>query len=413
MRAIITLLSLAAAVGPARAQFVEPDVRVIHTLRPAEPGHNYGWVAEVIGDLDGDRAPDLVVGAPSLATGPTSPGAAYVYSGATGALLHTHDGLPGNRLGYSVGALGDVDRDRVPDYAIGGLGRVIVVSGADHRILHDLRVGGQAFGYDLNRAGDVDGDGVSDLIVGAMFAPAGLAVFTGRVYVYSGATGALLWTQASPALFAQFGASVSGVDDLTGDGVPEQLVGAPGVSRAYVLSGVDGALVRTLEPDPTAAAFGSFFAHDAGDVDRDRVGDLLVTDVGDADATGKAYVYSGATGARLLTVPGEVVGDGFGVGRGAGDLDGDHHADLIIASWQSSAGADKAGKTYLLSGATGAVLRTFTATTAGVATGFDAIVLGDVDRDHDADLLITGIDVAYVVAGRRLGPGAGGHGHRN
>lgn len=400
----------AAAPAPAAA-FVEPDVHVLHELRPPEPGHNFGWVAEAIGDVDGDRAPDLVIGAPSTATGPTSPGAAYVYSGATGALLHVHDGLAGNRLGFSVAALGDVDRDRVPDYAVGGLSRVIVVSGRTHQVLHDLRVAGQAFGFDLNAAGDVDQDGVTDLIVGAMFAPDGVAVATGRVYVYSGATGALLWTVGSPVLFGQFGSGVSGVDDLTGDRVPEQLVAAPGAGLAYVLSGVDGAIVRTLTPDATASGFGSFFAHDAGDVDRDRVGDLLITDVGDDGGTGKAYVFSGATGARLLTLTGEQPGDGFGVGRGAGDLDRDHHADLILASWQSSEGAPTAGKTYLISGATGAVLRTFTATTAGAATGFDALIVGDVDRDRDDELLITGIDVAYLVAGRRLGPGGHGHGH--
>lgn len=403
----------APASPPEPPAFLEPDVHVLHELRPPAPGHNFGWVAETIGDVDGDRAPDLVIGAPSTATGPTSPGAAYVYSGATGALLHVHDGLAGNRLGYSVAALGDVDRDRVPDYAVGGLNRVIVVSGREHRVLHDLRVLGQAFGFDLNAAGDVDRDGVTDLIVGAMFAPDGVAVATGRVYVYSGATGVLLWTRSSPVLFGQFGSGVSGVDDLTGDRVPEQLVAAPGAGLAYVLSGVDGTIVRTLTPDATAGNFGSFFAHDAGDLDRDRVGDLLVTDVGDDGATGKAYVYSGATGARLLTLTGEHPGDGFGVGRGAGDLDRDHRADLILASWQSSEGAPTAGKTYLFSGATGAVLRTFTATTAGAATGFDALILGDVDRDHDPDVLITGIDVAYVIAGRRHGPGRHGGGHED
>jgi hypothetical protein len=53
------------------------------------------------------------------------------------------------------------------------------------------------------------------------------------------------------------------------------------------------------------------------------------------------------------------------------------------------------------SGRTGNVLRTITSTTAGENLGFDAVGLGDVDRDHRPDLLLSAAegDTVYLVAG--------------
>jgi hypothetical protein len=47
------------------------------------------------------------------------------------------------------------------------------------------------------------------------------------------------------------------------------------------------------------------------------------------------------------------------------------------------------------------VLRTLTGTVAGAQLGFDAVGLGDVNRDRATDLLVTGVDVVHVVAGNR------------
>lgn len=150
--------------------------------------------------------------------------------------------------------------------------------------------------------------------------------------------------------------------------------------------------------------------HDAGDVDRDGVRDILIGDFGDTEAgagAGKAYVFSGRTGDRLWVFRGETAGDGFGIGRGVGDVDRDHHADLLLASFNSSAGAPSGGKVFLYSGKDGHVIRTLTGTVAGAQLGFDALGLGDVDHDHATDFLITGVDVAHVVAGRCRGHGHG------
>jgi len=386
------------------AQFAEPDAEVLYTLHAEAPGDGFGFVAEKIGDIDGDRAPDFVVGAPQSAAGGVLAGRAYVFSGRTGALLHTVTGEANNRLGFSVTGPGDLDRDGTPDYVVGGLGRVIALSGADHHILFDVRVPGEAFGFSVGGAGDVNRDRFPDVTAGAFAANAA----AGKVYILSGKDGSVLRTQLGPNGGAGLGQGVSGIDDVNHDGVPDQVAAAPGagpnfLGAAFVYSGRDGAPLRTLEPDPTAITFGQFFVHDAGDVDRDGVGDILIGDFNDTEvgaAAGKAYVFSGRTGDRLWVFLGEAAGDGFGIGRGAGDIDHDHHADLILASFNSSAGAPSGGKVFLYSGKDGHVIRTLTGTVAGHQLGFDALALGDVDRDHTTDFLISGVDIVHVVAGR-------------
>jgi len=317
-----------------------------------------------------------------------------------------------------VAGVGDVNKDGVPDYAVGGpgtnggprpqIGRALVLSGADHSILYDLH--GKAhldfFGYDINAAGDANGDSYPDLIVGAPFT-IGSALFTGRVYLISGRDGSTLWTQDGKQEQAQLGAGVSGVGDFDGDGLPEQAVGANGAGpqnkgQAFVLSGSTGAYLRTLKPASTAFNFGNFFVHNAGDVDQDGIPDIYVADVADTRLgpnTGRAYVFSGASEEKIRIFNGEAAGDGFGIGRGIGDIDGDGAADMVLAAFTSSAGAQQGGKVYLFSGKTGKVLRTMTGTTAGSLLGFDALPLGDVNGDGKIDFLITGADVAYVVAG--------------
>src|SRR6185503_1012421 len=285
------------------AQFAEPDIEVLYSLQAETPGDSFGWVAEKIGDIDGDRAPDFVIGAPTNAAGGVNAGRAYVFSGRSGALLHTVSGEPNNRIGFSVAGAGDLNSDGTPDYVVGGLGRVIALSGADHHTLFDVRVPAEAFGFSIGGAGDVNRDRRPDVIVGA-FAANGA---TGKVYMLSGKDGSVLWTQVGPNAGAGLG-----------DGVPDQVAGAPGagptfLGAAFVYSGRDGAPLRTLEPDPTAINFGTFFVHDAGDVDRDGVGDILIGDFGDTEAgagAGKAYVFSGRTGDRLWVFHGETAGDG-------------------------------------------------------------------------------------------------------
>lgn len=416
---IAVALSGASLMNSAAAQpvFLEPDVNVLYTLTPEAPGGGFGFVAAAIGDIDGDDITDLIIGAPQDATAAPFGGRAFVYSGATGSLLHTVSGGLLDFLGTAVAGPGDVDGDGVPDYAIGapGLpplfgatpGRVLVHSGADHSLLHEtVSTPAARYGQDIEGAGDVTGDGRPDLIVGAPFDDSG-GIDAGRVHVISGAHGSGVWIRDGFSAGDSFGGGVSGIGDLDGDGIPEQLVGAFNAGptqggQATVLSGAGGSPLFTLTPLPTAAQFGQFFIHDAGDADADGVPDIYVGDFADTvkgPVTGRAYVYSGATGAALWIFDGENADDGFGIGRGAGDVNGDGHADLFLAAFRSDDGTANAGKGYLFSGRDGGVIRTFTGTVENDRLGFDALPLGDINGDGIGDYLLTGVDVAHVVAG--------------
>ena len=87
---------------------------------------------------------------------------------------------------------------------------------------------------------------------------------TGAAYVYNG-DGTLQRTlKASPETFAKFGSAVSIVDDLTHDGRPDVIVGAPdhtvndlaNAGEAFVFRGNNGKLFRQLTSDTPKADAG-------------------------------------------------------------------------------------------------------------------------------------------------------------
>ncbi len=423
-RSIVVACAVARLLSPsiATAQFIEPEVTVLATHLAEAGGDNFGWIAESIGDLDADSdsdsdsdsgsdsdsdsegASEYVIGAIFNAEGGAAAGKAYVYDGDSRSLLVTHVGGPGERLGFSVSGRGDADGDGTPDYAIGapaffGNGvtpRVLVISGADHTVIHQLTgAPGTLFGFDVGFVGDVDDDGRDDLAVGSLTAGANIE---GRVDVISGADGSTIWSRAGSTAVGLLGSAVTGLDDLNGDGVPEVGAGAVNAAIALVLDGTDGTVLHTLTPEPTAGAFAQFFIHDAGDVDADGVGDVYLGDFGDAIG-GRGYVFSGKTGARLLLFDAENPTDGLGIGRGAGDVDDDGHADLLLGAYLNSDGAPQGGKCTLFSGRDGAAIRTFTLDVPNGQLGFDVVTLGDVTDDGVTDFLLTGLDRAYVVAG--------------
>jgi hypothetical protein len=84
---------------------------------------------------------------------------------------------------------------------------------------------GDAFGMFVSSAADYNGDGKSEILVGA---PGGFASsWLGYVRVFSSASGAPVYTAFSDTVDDAFGTAADTIPDVTGDGVPDIVIGSP------------------------------------------------------------------------------------------------------------------------------------------------------------------------------------------
>jgi hypothetical protein len=390
-----------AALRPVRADFDDPFVEPVKIIREWDgesANDQFGWIARNIGDVDGDGIPDVVTSAPTSGAHGANAGRIYVYSTKSGKLLWAADGEPGDQLGTGVEAAGDTNGDNIPDViasAPGG-GYAKVYSGRDGKVLLTMKAetSNDNFGAHSSGVGDVNHDGFADVIVGAPNNRAG-GDKAGRAYVYSGKDGSILLTLTGERAGDAFGSAVAGFSDKNRTLL---IVGAPSAGprqtgRTYVYDSLATKPKFVLDSDETGAAFGAMFIAVPGDVDGDGAPDVYVSDWSNSangPMTGRVYVYSGKDGHPLLTLTGEMAGEGFGTSPSvAGDVDGDGHADLIVGAWQYSGAATSGGRAYLYSGKDGHLMKTFTCKTPGDTFGFDAVNLGDVDGDGTVDFLVT------------------------
>lgn len=250
-------------------------------------------------------------------------------------------------------------------------GSVSVYSGKDFSLIFQITKTTWSYAVD---AGDLNGDGVSDLLVSEL-SP------TGRVRVFSGSDGLPVpsLTIYGDNQGGYFGAGVSGIGDITGDGVPDLIVGdaeesLPGVGGYVILvSGADGSRIAVIDnpdKDNLKAEFGRSVS-EAGDINGDGTQDFIIGSPGaspkEISYAGSAYVFSGRVdlGFPLLyRLNGENAGDRLGGGcRSAaqvGDLNSDGKPELAVtALWASPGGRTNAGSVYIFDGGTGAPLPRF------------------------------------------------------
>src|SRR5262249_9178575 len=153
-----------------------------------------------VGDFNQDGYADVLIGAPGKDGESKVAGSAYVFSGKNGQLLLAlHGERVGDRFGSAVSGYSDAKEQMLIVGAPGAgpthHGRVYVYKSTATRpqFTFDADETGQALGaMFLAVPGDLDGDGVQDIFA-SDWSNAAKGRSTGRVYAYSGKTGALLF----------------------------------------------------------------------------------------------------------------------------------------------------------------------------------------------------------------------------
>ncbi len=171
------------------------DGTILLTLDPDSAGDGFGFSVAKAGDVNHDGHADFIVGAPFDEQNGLSAGAAFVISGANGAVLRKLLGSSGTTFGFAVAGGSDSDGDGVRDFAIGARndaiqgnnsGSVRVVSGASGLTLYTAYgSGGDQLGFSVAFAGDLNHDGRADLVAGAPFDSPALS-FAGSARVFLG-----------------------------------------------------------------------------------------------------------------------------------------------------------------------------------------------------------------------------------
>lgn len=375
--------------GPIRKSFNLKDADV--KLFTPRAGEYVGEGPLGVADLDGDRADDIVIGAPGsfYAAQPGSPGKvgeAFLLYG--GKRLRGDLQLPKvadarftglhitEWLGFGSSGVGDLDDDGFDDMLIGApatagfSGAAYLFYGARERLDADVPVtsadaiiiGGrpaEMFGYEAT-GGDVDGDGDDDLFVASRplaGGPASISMFPGGARMTGVVPAAAAHSYIPFATVDYFtGPALSSGADLTGDGVDDLLVGLgvsfnPGARPAtYIIGGSKEAFTRGPLLGPHAVSLGG--AGDAvaiGDINGDGKPDL-VTGAPNTTDGGTVYVFFGPVDEGQLnlddanaTFTGES-GSGSGAALATGQIGGGRGDDLLIGA------PSDAGRTYVVLG---------------------------------------------------------------
>jgi len=367
-------------------------------------GSKMGDTVAAAGDVNGDGHADALVG-----TGGSSLQRLFLGS-PTGLALSGW-----SASGYAAKTAGDVNGDGYADVLVGGFsgaggGQVRLylgsASGLASSSVWSVDAPSRVFGAGFGSAGDVNGDGFAEIIIGA---PDSNAV-SGSASVYlgsaSGPSPSAQWTVVGPS-GSYFGWGVGRAGDVNGDGYSDVVVGAPlysngqaeeGAAFVYLgsASGLAQAHAWMVEGGLASVRIGVTVAS-AGDVDADGYADVLVGTFG--TGVNRALLYRGSVSGPSATADWSVDGTQadahFGEFLdGAGDLNGDGYADVIVSAWTYDNGASDTGRAYVYLGSASGLPSAASLVldaTAGQASdylGYSIAGVGDIDADGFSDFLV-------------------------
>ena len=404
-------------------------------------GEQSGYSISSISDINKDGYSDIIIGSP-YANSET--GISYVIFGQGTNFISNIDLIsltnaqgfkilgasPVDRFGSSLSGAGDINGDGFNDIIIGayladgngkadsGISYIIfgkpsfsTINLASLTSAQGIKISGATAGdnsgYSVSGAGDFNGDGYDDVIVGAYQADSNGRAYAGTSYLIFGKSSLSdidLASLSSSVGFKILGAasgdysgySVSGLDDINGDGYSDIVIGAyladsngktdAGVS--YVIYGkasgfvdIDLASLSSAEGFKIIGAssndYSGFSVSRAGDLNKDGYADIIIgvycSNVNSKQDAGASYVIFGKPGAfsdidlssltsnQGFKVSGANANDwsGYSVAS-AGDFNKDGYGDIIIGAYAQGS----AGKAYIVYESAATASPSFTPTAA-------------------------------------------------
>ncbi|MCA9757835.1 MAG: FG-GAP repeat protein [Candidatus Eisenbacteria bacterium] len=405
---------------------------------------SFGSGVSTAGDVDGDGYADLVIGAQSYSQ---QTGRAWLYFGSASGPSSQIDFAPslpiGAAFGRDVRAAGDVNGDGFADVLVGAymydgsqseegraflfLGGVNGFSGSAYWTAAPNPTAGGWFGRSVSGVGDVNGDGHGDIVIGAPGEDLGAAQ-GGAVHAFYGASQGVsvgpYTIQVSAQTDARLGYAVAYAGDLNGDGLGDIVTGAPTHDQSFTDEGTflvfhgatseDGCLdyVTQRYGGQNTAFLGTSLGR-AGDVNGDGFDDLVVSAPRYATSftnEGAVYVYqgspSGISSSPDWTTVGGVASAFYGYSvAGAGDVNGDGFADVLVGAIGYSNTYSGQGAAFLFFGSEAGLATSPSWTVEGpgatTSLGGNVAGVGDLNGDGYSDIAVSvrGYDGAFTDEG--------------